>query len=219
MLKLKDIKGELGSEIAHYLTKRINEDIFGEIKKVAPMIGFNDRFSFGNMEDFKKFLSGRLYGLKTHGCTEEPYHSFRTSRITSWYCKEKVTPLFDKIDFENDIYKMEIDLVSDSGHWWTVNWSIQAKKEELWKNLDALFGNKVFKGDEIAHFDMLGRKIKIGDVICYSTTINNNVYLGTVNKFNDCTMQMTDGTPVQYDINVLVVSDSVEGKDKKYEHK
>lgn len=219
MLKIKDIKGELATKVSHYLIKRINEDILNEISKVAPQLKFNNKFYFGNMEDFKKFLSGKLYGFKTHGCVEEPYRSFRTLEIRCQYCQEKVVPLFDKIDFENDIYKMEIDLVSDNGLYWTINWSIQAKKKDLWKNIDKLFGDQVVKGKDVDHFDMLGRKIKIGDVVCYSTTINNSVYLGTVSKFNDCTMQMTDGTLVQYDINVLVVSDSVVKKNCKYEHK
>ena len=219
-MKLKDIKGDLGSIICSDITKGINGVIFDEIKKRAPELGFHDKFFFGNMDNFKKFLSGKPIGFKTHGYTDEnaPIERFRIPDIQSWYCKEDIHPEETSFDIETETMHIEIDLVSEYKGWWKVIYSLKAK-DNMMKRLSDIYDEKIVKGDEIAHFDMLGRKIKIGDIICYSTTINNNVYLGTVSKFNDCTMQMTDGTFVQYDINVLVVSDSIEGKDKKYEHK
>lgn len=218
-MKLKDIKGDLGSQICYDLTNEINRLMFDAIKQRAPQLSFNDRFFFGNMDNFKKFLSGKPIGFKTHGYTDEnaPMVRFRIPGIKSWHCEEDIHPEETSFDIDTLTMHIEVDLVEEYKGWWNVVYSIVARST-IMHLISKRYDKALVKGDAVPHTDMLGREIKIGDIVCYSTTINNNVYVGTVEKFNDCSM-VVDGSQVQYDINVLVVTDSIKIENNKYKHK
>lgn len=209
-MKIKDIKGELGSRIRHAVTEEINELMFLKIKENIPEIKFRDGFFFGNMENFKKFLSGKPLGFRTHGYTgdESPDHCWGIPQICSTYCETPPKPEKTSFDIDTDTMHIEIDLESETGHWWKLWYSVKAKKAAILESISRAFDSEIVKGDSVKHFDMLGREIRIGDVICYSTTISNNVWLGTVEKFNDCSL-VADGSQIPYDTTVLVVTGTV----------
>lgn len=218
-MKLKDIKGDLGAQIKYDITNEINELMFGEIKKIAPELLPRDHFWFGNMENFKRFLKGNPIGFQTHGYGADtaPQRYYKIPYIHFGYCKdENYKPSATSLDIDTETMHIEIDLVSEYKGWWDAVYSIKAK-DNIMDKLSEKYDKDIVKGDEVPHYDKLGKEIKIGDIVCYSTTYSNSVDVGTIEKFNDCTM-VVDGSQVEYDAQVLVVTDCVKEEKGKYVH-
>lgn len=225
-MKITDIKGDVGKSMAYWVQDYVNNLVFGEINKVAPSLVFHDHISLYRMEDFKKLLSGKRIGYITHGCEdfELPWSSWYMSKPQSVYCKDPIKINNQSIDVNDDegLFKIEVDIVDryGDGHYWQVVWSIVANRPDLLKKLEDLFGKDVEKVKTAIHKDYKGQTMKVGDIICYSTTTDNGIRLGTIDKFNDYSM-VVDGHDVQYDARVLVVNKEIRYNEqtKKYEHR
>lgn len=225
-MKITDIKGDVGKSMAYWVQDYVNNLVFGEINKVAPSLVFHDHISLYRMEDFKKLLSGKRIGYITHGCEdfELPWSSWYMSKPQSVYCKDPIKINNQSIDVNDDegLFKIEVDIVDryGDGHYWQVVWSIVANRSDLLKKLEDLFGKDVEKVKTAIHKDYKGQAMKVGDIICYSTTTDNGIRLGTIDKFNDYSM-VVDGHDVQYDARVLVVNKEIRYNEqtKKYEHR
>ena len=89
----------------------------------------------------------------------------------------------------------------------------------LLSKLESMFGEDIKALKNTIHKDIKGQELKVGDIICYSTTYSNKICLGTIDKFNDCSM-VVDGYDVQYD-SVLVVNNEIRYNEavKHYEHR
>lgn len=225
-MKISDIKGEVGKRMAHWVHNYINNLIFDEVKRVAPSLVFRDHITFFRMEDFKKLLSGVRVGYHTHGCKpgETPWCSWVMSKLKSTYCAEPVKIDTVSIDIPDPegLFQIEVDLddVYKTGNYWQASWSVRANKIALLKKLGAMFDEDVEKKKSEVHTDYKGQVLKIGDIICYSTTYSNNVRIGTIDKFNDHSI-VADGHNIPYDANVLVVNKEIKFNEqtKRYEHK
>lgn len=225
-MKITDIKGDVGKSMAYWVQDYVNNLVFGEINKVAPSLVFHDHISLYRMEDFKKLLSGKRIGYITHGCEdfELPWSSWYMSKPQSVYCKDPIKINNQSIDVNDDegLFKIEVDIVDryGDGHYWQVVWSIVANRSDLLKKLEDLFGKEVEKVKTAIHKDYKDQTMKVGDIICYSTTTDNGIRLGTIDKFNDYSM-VVDGHDVQYDARVLVVNKEIRYNEqtKKYEHR
>lgn len=225
-MKISDIKGEVGNRMARWVHNYINNLIFDEVKRVAPSLVFRDHITFFRMEDFKKLLSGKRIGYITHGCEdfELLWCSWVMNKPMS-YCYDKPLKMKNQsidVDDPDGLFKIEVDLVDkygDGSHWQVV-WSVMANRTELLAKLDELFGNDVEKVKTAIHKDYKGLVMKVGDIICYSTTVDNGIRLGTIDKFNDYSM-VVDGHDVQYNARVLVVNKEIRYNEqtKKYEHR
>ena len=224
-MKISDIKGDVGKSASYWVTDYINNLVFDEIKRVAPNLKFYDRIQLWRMEDFKKLLSGKRIGFPTHGCEagEIPWRSWVTHTIQSTYNREPVNVDIQVIDVydHNNLFHIEVDLVDKykNGGYWEVLWSIKANKDLLLDKLESMYGKEVEKVKTTIHKDIKGQELKVGDIVCYSTTYSNSVHLGTIDKFNDCSM-VVDGRDVQYD-SVLVVNKEIQynKETKHYEHR
>lgn len=225
-MKVSDIKGDVGKRASYWVTDYINNLIFDEIKMVAPNLKFHDHIQLWRMEDFKKLLSGKRIGFPTHGCEagEIPWRSWVMYTIQSTYNREPVTvdiQILDVLD-PNGLFDIEVDLVDKykNGGYWEVLWSIKANKDLLMAKLSSMFDKDVEKIKATIHKDIKGQELKVGDIICYSTTYSNSVHLGTIDKFNDCGM-VVDGHTVSYDAGVLVVNKEIQynKETKHYEHR
>lgn len=225
-MKISDIKGEVGKRMAHWVHNYINNLIFDEVKRVAPSLVFRDHITFFRMEDFKKLLSGVRVGYHTHGCEsgETPWCSWVMGKIKSTYCAEPVKIDMVSIDIPDPegLFQIEVDLedVYKTGNYWQVNWSVKANKTTLLEKLGAMFDEDVEKVKTAIHKDYKGQVMEVGDIICYSTTIDNGICLGTIDKFNDYSM-VVDGHDVQYNARVLVVNKEIKFNEqtKRYEHR
>jgi len=225
-MNISDIKGDVGKRMAYWVQDYINNLVFDEIKRVAPTLKFHDRISVSRMEDFKKLLSGKRIGYSTHGCEsgELPWNSWYMGKLESTYCKERVTIDIQCIDVDDPdgLFKIEADIVDKygDGNYWQVLWSVKADRTAVLKKLGDLFDKDVEKTKNTIHKDYKGQELKIGDIICYSTTYDNGVKLGTIDKFNDYSM-VVDGHDVQYDARVLVVNKEIKynEQEKRYEHR
>lgn len=224
-MKISDVKGDVGKRMIYWVMDYINNLVFDEIKRVAPNLKFYDRIQLWRMEDFKKLLSGKRIGFPTHGCEtgEIPWRSWVTHTIQSTYNREPVNVDIQVIDVydHNNLFNIEVDLVDKykNGGYWEVLWSIKANKDLLLDKLESMFGKEVEKVKTTTHKDIRGQELKIGDIVCYSTTYGNGVCLGTIDKFNDYSM-VVDGRDVQYD-SVLVVNKEIQynKETKHYEHR
>lgn len=225
-MKISDIKGDAGKNMAYWVQRYINDLVFDNIKVIAPSLRFNSNISLYRMEDFKKLLSGVRVGYHTHGCKpgETPWCSWVMGKPGSTYCAEpvKIDAVSLDIPDPEGLFQIEVDLedVHKTGNYWQVNWSIKANKTALLEKLGAMFDEDVEKKKSEVHTDYKGQVLKIGDIICYSTTYSNNVRIGTIDKFNDHSM-VVDGHNVQYDASVLVVNKEIKFNEqtKKYEHR
>lgn len=212
-MKISDVKGDIGKRAAYWVMGYINNLVFDEIKRVAPSLKFHDGIQLWRMEDFKKLLSGKLIGFTTHGCAtgEIPWKSWIMHPVQSIYSKDPVSVDIQTIDVydPNNIFRVEVDLAKkyESSNYWEVLWSIKADKDALLSKLDSMFGEDIKALKNITHKDIKGQELKVGDIICYSTTYSNQIYLGTINKFNDYSM-VVDGSDVPYD-SVLVVNNEI----------
>ena len=221
-MKVSDIKGDIGKRASYWVMDYINNLIFDEVKRVAPSLKFREGVQLWRMEDFKKLLSGKRVGFPTHGCTpgEIPWKSWVMHDLRSLYTNEQITVDIQAIDVydPNNIFSIEVDLEQHYDYW-KVLWSIKADKNALLDKLDSMFGEDIKTLKNIAHKDIKGQELKVGDIICYSTTYSNGIRLGTVDKFNDCSM-VVDGSDVQYD-SVLVVNNEIRYNEatKHYEHR
>lgn len=224
-MKISDIKGDVGKRASYWVSDYINNLIFDEIKRVAPNLKFYDRIQLWRMEDFKKLLSGKRIGFPTHGCEtgEIPWRSWVIHTIQSTYNREPANVDIQVIDVydHNNLFHIEVDLVDKykNGGYWEVLWSIKANKDLLLDKLESMFGKEVEEVKTTTHKDIRGQELKIGDIVCYSTTYGNGVCLGTIDKFNDYSM-VVDGRDVQYD-SVLVVNKEIQynKETKHYEHR
>lgn len=224
-MKVSDIKGDIGKRASYWVMDYINNLIFDEVKRVAPSLKFREGVQLWRMEDFKKLLSGRRVGFPTHGCAsgETPWCSWVMHTLHSVYSKEPITvdiQAIDVYDYQH-IFNIEVDLVNeyDSGRYWNIAWSVQADKNALLGKLESMFGEDIKALKNTIHKDIKGQELKVGDIICYSTTYSNKICLGTIDKFNDCSM-VVDGSDVQYD-SVLVVNNEIRYNEavKHYEHR
>lgn len=221
-MKVSDIKGDIGKRAAYWVMDYINNLIFDEIKRVAPGLKFRDGVQLWRMEDFKKLLSGRRVGFPTHGCVagEIPWKSWDMHDIRSLYTNEQITVDIQAIDVydPNNIFSIEVDLEQHYDYW-KVLWSIKADKNALLDKLESMFGEDIKILKNTIHKDIKGQELKVGDIICYSTTYSNKICLGTIDKFNDCNM-VVDGHDVQYN-SVLVVNNEIRYNKatKHYEHR
>lgn len=225
-MKISDIKGDVGKSMAYWVQDYVNNLIFTEVKRVAPSLVFRDHISLSRMEDFKKLISGKRIGYVTHSCEdfELPWNSWYMNKPQSSYCKEPLKMRNQSIDINDSegLFKIDVDLVDEygDGRYWQVVWSIMANRTELLAKLNELFGKDVEKVKTAVHKDYKGQVMKVGDIICYSTTVDNGIRLGTIDKFNDYSM-VVDGHDVQYDARVLVVNKEIRYNEqtKKYEHR
>ena len=222
-MKVSDIKGDLGKHIVYWVEGYINNLVFDEVARVAPNVHFYDKIYLWRMEDFKKMFSGERIGWPTHGCEpgRVPWRSWCTRAPRSTRCKEPVNIDIRVIDVDdlNGLFNIEVDLVDvdGDGRYWEIRWSIAANKSNLMAKLSEMFDDDLEKLKKTVHKDILGKPLKIGDIVCYSTTINNHIDVGTIQRFNDYKMVIS-GHDIPYDAGVLVVTDSVQFKNKKYEH-
>ena len=225
-MKVSDIKGDFGKTVVYWVEQYVNNIVFDEIKMIARPLRFRDHINLFNMRDFKTFLSGVKVGVPTHACEtgEIPYKSWNIHEIKSEYIKDSSEITIQTWDIDNDLFTASIDLVPEywsenhPANYWTLHWCIQCKKDAMMAQLSKMFDEDLEKMKNTIHTDMLGRELRIGDIVCYSTTISNNVHIGTIVAFNDCNMNV-DGSYVPYDANVLIVNETIELKDNKYVHK
>lgn len=224
-MKVSDIKGDAGKRMIYWVMEYINNLIFDEIKMMAPNLKFRDHISIWRMEDFKKLLSGKRIGFPTHGCEagEIPWSSWVMHTVQSVYSQEPITvdiQVLDVLD-PNGLFDIEVDLMDKygSGTHWEVVWSIKANKDLLLDKLESMFGKEIEKVKTTTHKDIRGQELKIGDIVCYSTTYSNSIHLGTIDKFNDYSM-VVDGRDVQYG-SVLAVNKEIQYNEteKQYEHR
>lgn len=218
-MKISDIKGKLGEKIYYWVAQYINNLVFNEIEMNNPGLKSYDHVSLGRMEGFRKLLSGKRIGFPTHGCEsgEIPFKNWSMSRPSLRREKniEINNCVIDVCD-PDGLFNIEIDIVDDRTYWCTMNWSIKANKEALISKINEMFDDDLKKVKNTIHKDILGKKLEVGDIICYSTTLSNNVHIGTIEKFNDCNM-IVSGHSVQYDAGVLAVNDTVVINNDKYE--
>jgi hypothetical protein len=223
-MKVSDIKGDFGKRVIYWVDGYINNRIFDEVKMYARPLVFHEHIiSLWNMADFKKFLSGVKVGVPTHGCEdgEIPYKSWNIHPVRSAYINDASEVTIDALDIEDPLFTASIDLVPTSVYrtWWELRYCIQCNKEVMMAKLSEMFDNELVKVKNTIHKDIKGQELKVGDVVCYSTTYSNSVHLGTIDKFNDCSM-VVDGRDVQYD-TVLVVNKEIKYNEqaKRYEHR
>ena len=219
-MKSKDLKGDLGHKVAVWVTNQINELICAEIAKYVPTGRLRNKFHFGNMKNFKKFLSGKPIGFNTHSYDEGSISfDYGLGGFGSVHCPTIISPYKRDIDIDIDTMHIEVDLEKETGSdWLKVLYSIRANSGTIMAEISEKFDTEIVKGDSIKHYDLLGSEIHVGDIVCYSTTYNNNVNLGTVEKFNACNL-VADGSQIPYDADVLVVTDSIEMAEGQYKHK
>jgi hypothetical protein len=225
-MKISDIKGEVRNRIAFWISEYINNLVFDEIKMVAPTVKFRERISIWGADAIKKIISGAYIGYPTHGheAGTKLWKNWSMGIPQSWCCNEQVdidTKCLDIYD-PNGLFKIEVDLVDHYGdlRYWDVMWSIKADRGALMAKLSDMFDKDVEKVKNATHEDCAGQRMNIGDIICYSTTYDNGICLGTISKFNDYTM-VVDGHDVSYDSQVIVVNKEIQynEKFKRYEHR
>lgn len=218
-MKISDIKGEFGRKIYYWVDQYINNLVFYEMKMNNPELKSYDHVSLGRMEGFRKLLSGKRIGFPTHGCEpgEIPFKNWNMSSFRLYHEKniEINNPVIDVYD-PGGLFNIEIDIVDPGVYWCTINWSIKANKESLLSKINEMFDADLKKVKNTIHRDILGNKLEVGDIICYSTTLSNDVHIGIIEKFNDCNL-IVSGHSVQYDAGVLVVNDAVTINNDKYE--
>lgn len=223
-MKVSDIKGDFGKRVIYWVESYLNNRIFDEVKMYAHQLVFHEHISLWNVADFKKFLSGVKVGVPTHGCEdgEIPYKSWNIHPVRSEYVKDASEVTIEVLDIEDPLFTASIDLVPTSVYrtWWELRYCIQCNKEAMMAKLSEMFDEELTKVKNTVHTDIRGQKLKVGDIICYSTTYSNSVHIGTIDKFNDCKM-VVDGRDVEYDAGVLVINKEIQynEQEKRYQHR
>lgn len=227
-MKVSDIKGSFGERVISWVESYINNRIFDEVKMFASSLVFREQITIHNMHDFKKFLSGKQIGFPTHACKSDkpPYHGWKMHPLRSGYIADSSEITTNTLDITDPLFTASIDLVPiaigvpTKRNWWELRYCIQCNRDAMMEKLSNMFDNDLVKVKTASHTDICGNKLNINDIICYTTSYDNTVIIGTIKKFNDYSM-VVDGHTVSYDAGVLIVNKEIQfnEQEKQYQHR
>lgn len=215
-MKMSDIKGPVLQQVGAWASKYISGLIEQYTDKELSdwQWGASNMFYVFGSRQVKKLISGEPYGFPCGYYTgPEPWHNFRVPGIKSVYNSKPHIPIRRRAVIEDKLFRIWLEASPDCGDpadprswsWVVVRYCIVANRQAVFETLEELFGSMVHTNRSQEVLDINNRILQAGDKVCYSITTTNDVFTGTIDRFTDLCIILTDGTTLQKTQKVLKV--------------